>query len=177
MANGTTADRPTMKNTTSNRSLSRIETDLPRNSPTRRRRIESGAKTAAGNCLRLRMKRRLKSSTVTWASGVTARFVPTRAKREMTEVIADLNEATGTENSGNASPTVNRAKRLASRSLPARALRILVREEGLSRVAEVNEKRDVHAEMMGGLLVNLTDRKVKVVRFEIERTGRSKDPT
>ena len=46
---------------------------------------------------------------------------------------------------------------------------ILVREKSLARVAEVSEMNDVHVEMASDLLVNLTDRKVEVVRFEEKR--------
>ena len=47
----------------------------------------------------------------------------------------------------------------------------LMVKDRLKGIAEVLETRDVHAETASGLLVNMTDREVKVVCLEKERTS------
>ena len=52
-----------------------------------------------------------------------------------------------------------------------------VAKKRLTRVAESFETNDVHVEMASDLTVNLTDRKGRIVRFEIKRTRSSKNET
>ena len=130
----------------------------------RRRKTENGARIAAGRCFKQKTKRRLKSSTVILANGVTASHVHLVVRRNLNDETVAMNVS--------ASLTANLVRKPASHSSQEKALRNLARKERRSRVAEVREMSDVHVEMASDLLVNLTDRKTGIVRFEEKRTNR-----
>jgi hypothetical protein len=72
----------------------------------------------------------------------------------------------------NATRTANHVKkpeRLSSQG-KMEVLKSLAREKSRSGVAKAREMSDVHIEMASDLLVNLTDREVKVIRLEEKRS-------
>ena len=127
------------------------------------------------------MTKRLRSSTAILASGATEvlrSFVPTDVVREirvlvekkaLASVLMVLSIERMMENVAVSAVVKNVRQRAVNSSQANRLTKeSLTVKELLEGIAEALEMRGIHVEMMSDLLVNMTDRKVKVVRLKVE---------
>lgn len=91
-------------------------------------------------------------------------------KERMTAETETAEETMSETTSANASQAASHVKMPAVSSLLAKERINRSAENRLARVAEALKTSDVHAEMASGLVVNLTDRKTGIVRFEEKGT-------
>lgn len=127
------------------------------------------------------MRKRLRSSTVILASGATEvlrLLVPTDVVREirvlvekkaLASVLMALSIERMMENVAVSAVVKNVRQRAVNSSQANRLTKeSLTVKELLEGIAEALEMRGLHVEMTSDLLVNMTDRKVEVVRLKIE---------